>query len=64
MEKKGACPHKNQVWNYLLGQPLEGLSKVEMEEHLKICSACTEEYARMKPTISPKIFGPQATPAS
>ena len=58
------CQKIKKLLNPYIDQALEQKTAQQVEEHLKSCSACRQEYQRLKKIVtSLNSFSPQTAPA-
>ena len=58
------CPKNKKLLNFYLDQTLDRDTTKQVEEHLKSCSTCQEEYLKLKKVVSAlNSISPQIAPA-
>jgi hypothetical protein len=58
------CPKNKKLLNFYLDQTLDRDTTKQVEEHLKSCSTCQEEYLKLKKIVSVlNSISPQIAPA-
>jgi hypothetical protein len=58
------CPKNKKLLNFYLDQTLDKDTTKQVEEHLKSCSTCQEEYLKLKKIVSAlNSISPQVAPA-
>jgi len=58
------CPKNKKLLNFYLDQTLDRDTTKQVEEHLKSCSTCQEEYLKLKKIVSAlSSISPQIAPA-
>jgi hypothetical protein len=58
------CPKNKKLLNFYLDQTLDRDTTKQVEEHLKYCSVCQEEYLKLKKIVSAlNSISPQVAPA-
>jgi hypothetical protein len=57
------CPNNKKLLNFYLDQTLDKAKAKQVEEHLKSCSTCQEEYLKLKKVVSAlNSISPQIAP--
>jgi hypothetical protein len=57
------CPNNKKLLNFYLDQTLDKAKAKQVEEHLKSCSTCQEEYLKLKKIVSAlNSISPQVAP--
>jgi hypothetical protein len=57
------CPKNKKLLNFYLDQTLDKVKTKQVEEHLKSCSVCQEEYLKLKKIVSAlNSISPQIAP--
>ena len=59
------CRNNYKLLNFYIDQTLDKVKTKQVEEHLKYCSVCQEEYLKLKKVVSAlNSISPQPAPAN